>query len=191
MSMGLEPSDLLPGERKLMTKGANLIVSVKEAGLSRFIGDKYMWVTGMQGKEAIGGLVHLTNYRLIFKSHFMNRLRGSHSIFLPNITSITKGFNRLHIDTEIQQFTFVIWFWTAFIENTQKAANSFSPEGVATLQNLVTTHPEIIGLGLQKWATLEVLNQIASAGLKVHEVVHKLSGTDKNTFLEFLSLMQK
>ena len=70
MGMLLKPSDLLPGEGKVMTKGANLIVSIKEAGLSRFVADKYFWITGMEGKEAIGGLAHLTRIIVvIFKSH--------------------------------------------------------------------------------------------------------------------------
>ena len=191
MGMMLKSSDLLPDETKLMTKGANLIVSVKESGLTRFAGDKLFWNTGMEGKEALGGLVHLTNYRLIFKPHMVNRLHGSHSIFLPNIQSITTGFNRLYVDTELQRFTFVIWFRTAFIEATQKAVNSFTPTNIEALKRIVTSHPGIIGPGLQKCATLEALNVMASTGMRIHEVLEKLSGTDKNIFLEIITLLEK
>jgi hypothetical protein len=191
MGMRLKSSDLLPGERKLFTKGANLVVSINEAGLSRFIASKYLWLTGMEGKEAIGGLAHLTNYRLIFKSHFLNRLRGSHSIFLPNVASVKTGFNRLYVETEIQRFAFVMWFKTDFANAVLRQRDALGQDGTAKLQELVTQNSETIGPGLQKWTTLETLNRIASAGLRVEDVVKDIDGAAKFAYLEFLSLMKK
>lgn len=191
MGMLLKPSDLLPGEGKVMTKGANLIVSIKEAGLSRFVADKYFWITGMEGKEAIGGLAHLTNYRVIFKSHSINRLRGSYSIFLPNIVSVSTGFNRLYVETEIQRFAFVVWFKTSFIEAVHRQKSALTPHDILKLKDLVGTNPGIIGPGLQKCITLEIINKIASAALKIEDILEKLPGNDKSAFLEFLSLLEK
>lgn len=74
MTMSILGNDLLPGEYLIMSKFANMVVSVQDSGLSRFAFDDYMGLVGMKGKEAIGGKAHLTNYRIIFKSHFFNRV---------------------------------------------------------------------------------------------------------------------
>jgi hypothetical protein len=189
--MNLTEADLLPAERSIMTKAANMVVSVKESGLSRFAFDDLMWVAGMKGKEAIGGKAHLTNYRIIFKSHSFNRLRGSHTIFLPNVVSVTPRFDRLIVETEYQRFQFVMWFKASFIKAVQQEKNALNEVAVKKLQEVVVKHPEVIGTGLQQWATLEVVNQIFLAGRKLASVLDNLSGNEKNAFLEFLSLMQK
>lgn len=71
MGMGMEAGDLLPGEKLALTKSANAVVSLSEHGLSRFAAGQLMWCVGMEGKEAIGGKLHLTDMRLVFKSHLI------------------------------------------------------------------------------------------------------------------------
>ena len=77
--MKITDADLLDSEKLIQTKNANAVIKVDEHGLSRFAFDQLMWMVGMKGKEAIGGKIHLTNYRLIFKSHRINRLTGKFS----------------------------------------------------------------------------------------------------------------
>ena len=188
MGMNLESNDLWPDERHLMTKAANMVISVKEHGLSKFAFGDYMGAVGMKGKEAIGGKVHLTNYRLIFKSHGFNRVRGKHSIFIPNIISLPAKTTRLFIETHGQQYEFVMWFKSQFLASAGEVRDSFTQENLDTLRRNVLTYPEAIGDGLKKWMTLEVINQICSGVRSVTSVLEKLSGTEDNTLLEVLEL---
>lgn len=190
MGMALNDADLLPGERHVMTKFANMVISVKESGLSRFAFDDYMGLVGMKGKEAIGGKAHLTNYRIIFKSHFFNRVRGKHSIFLPNVVEVSATFNNLIVDTSMQHFEFVMWFKQAFIDAAKREKARLDGAGLQQLKKAIVSNPEAIGAGLQKWATLEVINQICLGGRKVQSVLEELTGTEKNAFVEIIELFQ-
>ena len=105
----LEPgSDLLPGETLVLSKPANLFVKPSEYGLASF----FSGLKGVIDIEAIGGQVHLTNYRLVFKSHEINRLKGKVSIFLPTIKSLQdlSGLmvKKVSIATELTEYEFVI-----------------------------------------------------------------------------------
>lgn len=124
--MKVEDADLLPGERVLLSKPANAVIRLDEYGLSRFPADQLMWVAGFAGKEAIGGKLHLTNYRLLFKSHRVNRLTGLFSIFLPTITGLHDRsrwiVRKLEVTTRLQSFEFVVWGVPAFISTLQAQA---------------------------------------------------------------------
>jgi hypothetical protein len=80
---------LLPNEKIIISKAANLIVSPKDFGLNEFAFDELLSLVGMKNKEALGEKLHFTNFRLIFKSHKINRLNGTISIFLPTIKEIS------------------------------------------------------------------------------------------------------
>lgn len=190
MGMALSDADLLPGERHVMTKFANMVVSVKESGLSRFAFDDYLWLVGMKGKEAIGGKAHLTNYRIIFKSHLINRVRGKHSIFLPNVVEASATFNKLIVETTGQRFEFVMWFKQAFIDAANREKSRIDAAELEKLKRAVISNPEAVGAGLQKWATLEIINQICLGGRKIQSVLEMLSGAEKNVFLEVIELFQ-
>jgi hypothetical protein len=86
--MKVEDSELLPDERVILSNPANAVTRLDEYGLGRFPADQLMRVMGFAGKEAIGGRLHLTSYRLLFKSHRVNRVTGSFSIYLPTITGL-------------------------------------------------------------------------------------------------------
>jgi hypothetical protein len=167
MGMALSDDDLLPGERHVMTKFANMVISGKESGLSRLAFDDYMGSVGMKGKEAIGGKAHLTNYRIIFKSHLVNRVRGKHSIFLPNVVEVSANFNKLIVETSAQRFEFVMWFKQAFIDAAKREKSRLDGAALQKLKNAIVSQPEAIGVGLQKWATLEIINQICLVGRKL------------------------
>jgi hypothetical protein len=51
--MKLEESELLPDERRLLTKRANAIVNPTDYGLERLPFDKHMGKVGMKDREAI------------------------------------------------------------------------------------------------------------------------------------------
>src|SRR5215212_2488047 len=111
--MSLAAADLLPGEQVLESKPANAVVKLSEHGLSRFAFDKYMWVAGMKDKEAIGGHLSLTSYRLVFQAHALNRLHGRYSIFLPSIVSVRDASflwtRKIAVATQLTEFQFVLW----------------------------------------------------------------------------------
>jgi len=98
----------------------------------------------MKGKEAIGGKAHLTNYRIIFKSHFFNRVRGQHSIFLPNVVAVSDTFNTLIVETTVQRFEFVMWFKQAFIDAVNREKARIDSTELERLKKVVATHPESI-----------------------------------------------
>ena len=190
MGMSLTEVDLLPGEGPIRTKFANMVVSVKESELSRFAFDDYMGLVGMKGKEAVGGKAHLTNYRVIFKSHFFNRVRGKYSIFLPNISELSTTLNNLIIETNSQRFQLVMWFKKEFIAAINEQKARITPAVLKELRQAVIARPEAIGAGLQKWVTLEVINQICLGARTIQSVFEKLSGPEKNALVEIIELLK-
>jgi hypothetical protein len=124
--MKVDDADLLPGERVVLSKPANAVIRLDEHGLSCLPADQLMRVMGFAGKEAVGGRLHLTNYRLLFKSHRVNRLTGAFSIFLPTITGLHDGSRwiakKLQVATRLQTFEFVVWGVPAFISTIQAQA---------------------------------------------------------------------
>lgn len=188
MAMNLLDKDLLPGEQLIATKFANMVISVRENGLSRFAFDDYMKFVGMKGKESIGGKAYLTNYRIIFKSHFFNRVRGKHSIFLPNIINISATVNSLIIETPTQQFEFIMWFKKEFIDLVNQNKAQINSADIDMLKKSVLSCPEAVGDGLKKWVTLEVINQICLNIRKPMPNLESLSGSEANDFLEILEL---
>ncbi|MEF9904433.1 hypothetical protein [Streptomyces sp. P9-A2] len=150
----LDPEDLLPGERHVRRKNANAVIDVREAGLSRFAFDGLMWSVGMRGKEAIGGRLHLTNHRLVFRSHAFNRVRGTFSVFLPCVEKIrntSSGITRqVTVSTAMQDFTFVAWGVPALIDTIDRYRAGFDDAYLPELAGLVLAEPWKIGDGLQR-----------------------------------------
>jgi hypothetical protein len=129
--VNIEPSELLPGERMILSKGANAIIRLDEYGLSRLPADQITRLIGFAGKEGIGGKLHLTTHRLIFKSHRVNRVVGSFSIFLPTITGLHDRSRwiakKVEVATRMQTFEFVAWGVPAFIAAVQAQAAQVTP----------------------------------------------------------------
>ncbi|WP_051767241.1 hypothetical protein [Streptomyces sp. NRRL S-37] len=160
--MNLDEADLLPGEILLLTKNANAVVDVQEAGLSRFAFDGLMWTVGMGGQEAIGGRLHLTNYRLVFKSHRFNRLRGKFSIFLPTIRSVRNASfgptRQVEVMTGIQSFAFVLWGVPRFMTAIEEARRTFAPAWSPGLAHAMMADLGKVGEGLKIVHRLEAAN---------------------------------
>jgi len=170
-----ENSELLPGENIILSKGANAVIKLSEYGLSKFAFGQFMWVAGLKGKEAIGGKLSLTNYRLIFKSHRFNRLRGKFSIFLPAIAKMRDSSflltRKVAIVTKLTEFEFVIWGIPAFIKAVESAKAALKEDDIAKIRTYAVQYYERCGEGLQKFGGLETINKIFLGGEKVKNLL--------------------
>lgn len=139
-TMALDQGDLLAGEVLLQSKFANAVIALSDYGLERLPFDQLLQVTGFAGKEAIGGTLHLTNYRLLFTSHQLNRLTGRFSIFLPTILQLRDASGlfskKLEVRTQTQSFVFVVWGVPALIRAITAAGAQLAPAQVAEMRAL-------------------------------------------------------
>ncbi len=152
--------DLLPGEIIILSKKANLWVKPSEYGLrSLFSG-----LHGVLDMEAIGGQVHLTNYRLVFKSHAYNRIVGKVSVFLPPIATIrdTLGgmVREVTVTTSLTEFEYVIWGIPAFIESVKQAKAALGQDDISKIQALAVQYYDRVGEGLQTFGGMAALNSV-------------------------------
>ncbi|MFF0587278.1 hypothetical protein ACFYWD_15025 [Streptomyces sp. NPDC003781] len=164
--LSLPPDSMLPGEHLVLRKNANAVIDVKESGLTQFAFDDLMWLIGMSGKEAIGGRCFLTNYRLVFKAHPANRLRGSFSVFLPSVLDVRNTSfavtRKVTVTTGLQETTLVLWGVPRFIDTVRALSAGLGPQHVAHLVRLVLQEPWKAGDGLKVAARLERLNAALS-----------------------------
>ena len=111
--MKLTQTDLLTGEELILSKPANAMVDVSEYGKGLLIYSGVLNMLGPRGIEGVGGKLHLTNYRLIFKSHIFNRTRGTTSIYLPTIQEVEDtsflAAKTIKVSTPSQSFVFLVW----------------------------------------------------------------------------------
>jgi hypothetical protein len=176
-SMKLTDAELLPGERRVLTKRANAIVSPTDYGLERFPYDKHMGLVGMKDREAIGGKLHLTTARLVFKAHRINRLTGSMSIFLPSVVAAADTSHRVtrkvRIDTPSQAFEFVMWGIEEFLTALESQRAALGEEQRAELVAAIREHPEALGGGLE---VSRKVDQLFGGRGSLVEVVEDLGG---------------
>ncbi len=152
--MNLEASDLLPDERFSVSKNANAVIKISDYGLTELPAMKQAKYYGFGGKEAIGGKLHLSNYRLLFKSHQVNRAKGQFSVFLPTVQELQDRSRllskQLHISTPTQRFEFVVWGVPELIANISDSKRRLTAEQVSYLRDVVPRqYGEEIGRGLQ------------------------------------------
>jgi hypothetical protein len=156
--MALSPDDLFPGEEVILTRLANLLIRPEEHGLSELFVD-----AGLGGEEAIGGRLYLTNYRLLFRAHQINRLRGAVSLFLPSIAGVENTsmlFKRsLRIDTKCAAYEFIVWGQQALVDQIEERRSRFSNEKRKKLRRLLMDYPECLGRGLRPDLLAETVNQ--------------------------------
>ncbi|MFP2927854.1 hypothetical protein ACLESO_22190 [Pyxidicoccus sp. 3LG] len=175
MNPALSPDDLLPGEAPILSKGANLVIKPSEHGLGRFAFDRLMSVVGMKHKEALGGMLHLTSYRLLFKTHGVNRLLGRMSLFLPSIVEARDSsflfVRKIVVSTHLTRAELVVWGIPALLDALQRAAGALSPADFEAMRAHAVAHPERVGAGLRVNAALEDLNDLARAGQAVVDLL--------------------
>lgn len=161
--MDIHAEDLLPGEKVLLTKSANALIRIKDYGLSRFFADDLLRLIGMKGIEGIGGKLHLTNYRLLFKAHRINRLTGKFSIALPTILGVkdTSHFimKRIEVTTVTENFEFVVWDIPELIATIDMAREELTPAKVDELRTAVVENYDKFGNGLKIVKSIEAMNK--------------------------------
>ncbi|WP_212529033.1 hypothetical protein [Actinospica durhamensis] len=161
--MDLGEEDLLPSETVVLSKSANAMVRVSEFGLSRFAFDRVMVAAGLGGVEAIGGKLYVTDCRVVFKSHAVNRVRGAFSVFLPTVRDLrdtSSGIKRqLELASASQRFTFVVWGVPKVIAAIEDARARLDPAAVSRLAESATAHSARLGEGLQTAAGIETVNR--------------------------------
>lgn len=174
----LEEAVLLPGERILLTKQANLVVNPEDFGLENFAFDDLLWAVGMKNRESLGGAMHLTNYRILFKTHRYNRLRGMISIFLPTIQQLENRtvliFRKLAVTTVTGKVELVVSDVDDVISQIASARDQIDAPTLATLQNHATNHPEKCSEGLESWDALNKLNNLFNLGKKTTGVARAM-----------------
>ncbi|WP_055695651.1 hypothetical protein [Streptomyces prasinopilosus] len=149
-----KPGDLFPGEQHVLRKNANAVIGVREAGLSRLPFDGLRGAVGMRGKEAIGGRLHLTNLRLVFRSHAVNRVRGTFSVFLPCVEEVrntSSGITRrVTVSTAGQDFTFVVWGVPRLIDTVDRYRAGFDDAHLPEVAAHILAEPWKVGDGLRR-----------------------------------------
>lgn len=163
--MALGDRDLLSGEAVQRSKGANLVIRTDEAGLVGFTFDHLLG--SMAGMEAVGGRLHLTNYRLVFNSHPVNRLVGRISILLPTIQEVrdtSRGVKRrIEVVTGTQRFTFVVWGVPKLIEAVDGARSRLDDAQVRDLAAAAVAESAKLGTGMKISEGVDAV--VASLGL--------------------------
>jgi hypothetical protein len=187
--MAFTEKDTLPDEEILVSKLANLWVRPSEYGLSEFA------FGGSIDNEAIGGRAYLTNYRLIFAAHSLNRLVGTHSVFLPNIRNLRKGWTALGVTTETQQYEFQMWFNRRFYEAVEQERCAFGRKELHGLQSLVRDNLDTVSKGLQVNQLADALNSFF-LGLQqpfsaLTDLLPSLSRGEQSSVLEVVSLLKQ
>lgn len=166
--VAITDGDLLPGEELIASRSANLVVEPKKFGLQKFAYDEFLWIAGMKNKESLGGALYLTNYRLLFKSHRLNRIRGKTSIFLPTIVELENSsfffVRKMTVSTPSTITDIVVGDVDQLIEGTWVAKHALLPEDVEDLKELVVAHPQLAGDGLESWHEANTMNNVLRLG---------------------------
>jgi len=161
---------LLPGERVLLSKLANLVIRPQEFGLDKFAFDGLLWTVGMKNKESLGGAIHLTNYRIIFQSHRYNRIRGMTSIFLPTVDRLENRtvlvFRKLAVVSGSARVEFVVSDVDHVISQITAARDEMDDATLAELKEHALAHPEKCNDALEQWTALNHLNTLFNFGKK-------------------------
>jgi hypothetical protein len=186
MGWNVTDDDLLPGEEVLVSKLANLWVKPSEYGLSQFAFNHLLG-----NNESLGGKAHLTTYRILFKTHGVNRLVGSYSIFLPNVVEIRKKLLGIRVVSKVQECSFVMWFSGKFVRTALERRDEMGEDEIADLRELIEANPETLGDGLQKQGGLESINRVLSGVVSAGDVMRKLASHDQSLFAELLALFHR
>jgi len=172
--MNIQETDLLENEKVILSKKSNLLIHPKHFGIKNFAFDDFMWTVGMKNKEALGGKLHLTNYRIIFKSHAVNRIRGKMSIFLPSIKEIKDTsfavVKQVSVETQTSRVDFVLWGIEEFIKIFNEQKDQLDTEDIDYIQKQIIEHPEKSSDGLKTWNSLNTLNNLLAIGRKGADV---------------------
>lgn len=162
----LQDGDLLPGERVLDSRLANLVVKPDDFGLDNFAFGDLLFLAGLRNREVIGGALHTTNLRLLFKAHRFNRLHGKVSVFLPNILALQPTarwpFRRLAVSTRLSRMEFVLSERNGVLALIDQARRDYGPAEEALLAPARSALPGIESLAPDR--ALITLNTVINRG---------------------------
>jgi hypothetical protein len=167
--------DLFPGEQILWFEPASLVVRPEDFGLKDFAFNQFLWVVGMKKKEVIGGRIYLTNFRIIFKSHRINRLKGMISVFLPAIIDYknTSFFitQKITIKTFVSKIDFVAGGVDKLVALIKKQKNQLNDSDIQDLNKLVSAFPSKCSQGLIASNTINIINNTFLFGQQSSEKI--------------------
>jgi len=159
----MSESPLYPGEALLLTKKANAIITLAEHGLDPKW-DLALRPLGLGGKEAIGGWLDVTTWRLVFRSHDFNRLTGRFSILLPTVVRISNESSlivkKLRVATHATQHDFIVWGVPELVRTIEVSQASTDTQEILAQ---VEAAPRLLGSGLER----EDAWEIVSSGLEL------------------------
>lgn len=164
---------LLPEEEIMGEEAANFIIVPKDFELKRFAFDNLLWMVGMQDREALGGKIYITNYRIIFKSHKLNRLRGMVSIFLPTIEKALNTSNvvtqKITIKTESTKSDFIVHNTEELLNKIEVEKGKLDQTTIENIQKYVLEYPDRCSHGLKAWNSANTLNNLLLIGDKAED----------------------
>lgn len=157
---------LMPGERQLATYAANALVAEGETIAwirTRHFATNRGAALGLTAEAlrqvgrtaASGGLLSLTNYRLLFVAHRLNVHTGHFSVFLPTIESADREATelgaQLTVLTHTMAYLFKVADATAVGHAIAAARAAVAPADVEQMRQDVHAHPERVGDGLRRF----------------------------------------
>ncbi len=149
--MSVISQELLENEQLLVAKSANAVIKLSDLHLTRLPVDHLMRFAGIRDKEAIGGKLQLTNYRLEFVSHALNRVTGNFSVLLPTIQALqdTSRFlaKKFEVRTATQTYEFVVWGVPQLIAQIEAARAAISQDDVVRIATLALQSSQVPGSG--------------------------------------------
>jgi hypothetical protein len=133
--------DLYTGESVLISKPANMFIDLSAQ-------TRWLVLIG-QKREALGGKLFLTNYRLVFESHSLNSIICKVSFPLHTITGLRDMswsiLKKMAVDTAAGSAIFVVWGVRQFINTAQETMNSVDDARLREFQMYVSQDPGKLG----------------------------------------------
>lgn len=173
----MDPGPLLDGESVMYSGRVNALISPSEHGLSQFAADQLLDRIGAEGQEAIGGKLFVTQARIIFSSHRLNRLSGRLSTPLSVVDSYQRfksGLLRgLEVRTQAANQSYVSWSAGKAIRTLEEAkawAREHPAEAEAWDKQLVNLlggweinqTAEALNLAAKEWLNVSPLTQLSA-----------------------------
>ncbi|MEH7111624.1 GRAM domain-containing protein [Neobacillus niacini] len=158
--MSLERDEWLDGERIILERKANLMINIKDYGMKK----KFT----PSSQEAIGGKLYLSNYRLIFKSHPINRVKGTYSILLPTVRSVRDSsgllMKKIEVNVSGNSFEFVVWGRKELLTKIEELKSNLSDQEKRWLETITSDH----GNGLVRFKEMDkIVDMIIKIGKSI------------------------
>lgn len=170
---------LLPGERVCNSWLANLVIDPNDYGLNHLSVGKHFWILGMKKKESIGGRLHLTNRRILFRAHRFNRVVGHTSVFLPTLRQIkdhSYGLVRqVRISTSYTSLDFVVTSPRELAETIGISTSPLTQTDAVRLRADVVAFPERCTGGMRPRTIAAQINRLVTFGSNAKYVVDTIA----------------